>query len=61
MSAVPASIKAAAEPQVNLLPPEVEAKRAQGRQRGMMGLAFVVFLGMLGLGVFWGSAQEVAA
>ncbi|MBN2177016.1 MAG: hypothetical protein JW722_05090 [Demequinaceae bacterium] len=61
MNAVPASIKAASEPQVNLLPPEVEARRARGRQKGFIAFAFVAFLAVLGFAVYWFSAQEAAA
>ncbi|MCJ7827185.1 MAG: hypothetical protein MUP36_02970, partial [Demequinaceae bacterium] len=58
MNPVPASIKAAHEPQVNLLPPEVEARRARGRQRGLIGMAFFAFLLLLGLGIYWAHSQE---
>lgn len=61
MNTVPSSIKAALEPQVNLLPQEVEARRARGRQRGLIGFAFFVFLLLLAGGVYWASAQESAA
>jgi hypothetical protein len=61
MNPVPAAIKATREPQVNLLPPEVEARRARGRQRGLIGLAFFAFLLVLALGVYWASSQESSA
>lgn len=61
MSLVPASIKAPHEPQVNLLPPEVEARRARGRQRGVIIGALVAFIAGLGAAVYWAVGQESSA
>jgi hypothetical protein len=61
MSAVPASIKAPLEPQVNLLPPEVTARRAKGRQRGLILFGFVVFLVLAAASVYLASSQEASA
>jgi hypothetical protein len=58
---IPSSIKAPSEPQVNLLPPEVEARRARGRQRSAVFFVFVLFLAALGFGVYWAGSQEAAA
>lgn len=44
MSAVPSSIKAAHEPQVNLLPPDVAQRRAAGKQRSYILLGLVAFI-----------------
>ncbi len=61
MNEIPSSIKAPHEPQVNLLPPEVEARRARGRQRSAIVFVFALFLGALGFGVYWAFSQEAAA
>ncbi len=61
MSAVPAAIKAAIEPQVNLLPPEVTARRARGRRRGLVGLGFAGFILLAGVSVYLASAQNASA
>jgi hypothetical protein len=61
MSVVPASIKAPVEPQVNLLPPEVVARRARGRRRGLVLLGFVAFIVLAGVSVYLASAQNASA
>jgi hypothetical protein len=61
MTSVPASIRAASEPQVNLLPPEVEQRRAAGRKKGAVGFGFGVFVLILGYTVYWASSQNAAA
>ncbi len=44
---VPDSVKAPAAPQVNLIPPEVESRRAKGRSRALIIVAFVMFIVLL--------------
>jgi hypothetical protein len=47
VSNVPAAIRAAIEPQVNLIPPEIAGRKAQGRRTGFIVLAFVALLGLI--------------
>ena len=47
MSNVPVAIRAAIEPQVNLIPPEIAGRKAQGRRTGLIVLAFVALLGLI--------------
>ena len=47
MSNVPVAIRAALEPQVNLIPPEIAGRKAQGRRTGFIVLAFVALLGLI--------------
>jgi len=47
MSNVPVAIRAALEPQVNLIPPEIAGRKAQGRRTGLIILAFVALLGLI--------------
>jgi len=44
---VPASVKAPTAPQVNLIPPEVESRRAKGRSRALIIVAFAMFIVLL--------------
>lgn len=47
MSNVPAAIRAAIEPQVNLIPPEIAGRKAKDRRTGLIGLAFVGLLAVI--------------
>jgi len=58
MAAVPSSIKAPREPQVNLVPPEVAGRKARNRRVGVIGLTLVLFLmGAIAAGV-WAQGVE---
>ncbi|WP_062517170.1 hypothetical protein [Demequina gelatinilytica] len=48
MNPVPESVKAPKAPQVNLLPPEIEARRTQGRAKGLILFALLAFVLLLG-------------
>lgn len=58
MNPVPAAVKATALPQVNLLPPEVEKRRAVARQRAASFAILGVFV--VGLGGVWFWLQTAA-
>jgi len=50
MNPVPAAIKAYARAQVNLLPPEVNEKRARARIRSIVLLGFAAFVALIAVG-----------
>ncbi len=52
MNPVPAVINAPASPQVNLLPPEVAARRSQGRAKVLIAVIFAIFLGGIAVAYF---------
>lgn len=52
MNPVPASVNAPGAPQVNLLPPEIEAKRTQGRAKAMIYLGLGLFVALLAVAWF---------
>jgi Tfp pilus assembly protein PilN len=52
MNPVPASVNAPAQAQVNLLPPEIEAKRTQGRAKAMIYVGLALFVVLLGVAWF---------
>lgn len=53
MNPVPASVNAPESAQVNLLPPEIEAKRTQGRAKAMIYLGLAAFVILLGVAWFF--------
>ena len=57
MNPVPAAVNAPRTPQVNLLPPEIEARRSAKRTRNWLFLT-VVFFVVLVIGVFAFTAFE---
>lgn len=61
MNPVPASINAPAAPQVNLLPPEIEAKRSQGRARIIILFGLIAFVLVLGAAWFLAYSARVEA
>lgn len=61
MSSVPSAIRAATEPQVNLIPPEIAGRKAQGRRTGLIVLAFVALLGLIVAATFLAGTVRNAA
>lgn len=61
MNPVPASLGAPAAAQVNLLPPEIEAKRTQGRAKAMMFVALGLFVLLLGVAWFFAFSARKSA
>ncbi|WP_062306212.1 PilN domain-containing protein [Demequina subtropica] len=61
MNPVPESVKAPQAPQVNLLPPEIEARRTQGRAKGLLAFALLALAVVLGAAWFWFHSERVAA
>ncbi|WP_152649868.1 PilN domain-containing protein [Demequina oxidasica] len=61
MNPVPASVNAPHSAQVNLLPPEIEAKRTQGRAKVMIAVGLVLFVLMLGAAWFLAYSARTSA
>lgn len=61
MNPVPANLGAPGAAQVNLLPPEIEAKRTQGRAKVLIFVALVLFLVLLAVAWFFAFTARTAA
>ncbi|WP_084101409.1 hypothetical protein [Demequina sp. NBRC 110051] len=61
MNPVPAAIGAPHVPQVNLLPPEVEAKRSAARTRVKLLIALILFVVLIAAAWFFARSLRVAA
>lgn len=61
MNPVPANLGAHGAAQVNLLPPEIEAKRTQGRAKVMIFVGLVLFVILLGVAWFLAYSARTSA
>ncbi|SEI86359.1 hypothetical protein [Demequina mangrovi] len=59
MNPVPETVKVPSAPQVNLLPPEIEQRRSQGRAKGLILFALIAFVIALGGAWFYAYTARV--